>query len=179
MEIHDNEPDQFEFLLKYLYTYYYDGAAIDKLSEGDKTKRMLFIIGLHALMEKYDIPCISDHIVLDLHEQMKLHDTIEDNSLQALLSAHYNIAVAVGGAMGRALADCVLQGDRSFTGTKEYEEMVVSNPIFGADMALALERDSCVSYCPYCASYFSASDKGWHSVAYCPYCGGRLEDESW
>ena len=175
MEIHDDDPDQFEFMLKYLYTCYYDSAAIDKLSGGNETKRILFIIGLHALMEKYDILCIRDDIFMDLHEQMGLHDPADDNSLQALLSAHYNIAVAVGGSMGRSLTDYVLQCNRSFTRTADYEDMVVSNPIFGADMALALKRDSLVSYCPHCGSHFSAGYDGWRCKVHCPCCGEQVE----
>lgn len=179
MEIHDDDPDQFEFLLKYLYTFDYDGAAIDKLAGQDSTKRMLFPIGLRALADKYDISCISDDIFVDLHEQMGLHDPVDDNSLQTLLSAHYNIATAAGGDMGEELTSYVLKAGRSFTGTAEYKKMVVSNPIFGADMALALERHSVVSYCRNCVSDFSASYDGWHFEVHCPYCGKKGEGASW
>jgi hypothetical protein len=55
MEIHDDDLDDFEFLLKYIYTYTYNTNAIKELFKGDYTKRLLIPIGIYALADKYDV----------------------------------------------------------------------------------------------------------------------------
>ncbi|KAH6625363.1 hypothetical protein C7974DRAFT_280672, partial [Boeremia exigua] len=55
IEIHDDHPDHFEFLLKYIYTYEYDKAAIRKLAAGDAVNRVLIPIGIQAIADKYDV----------------------------------------------------------------------------------------------------------------------------
>lgn len=173
MEIHDDDPDQFEFLLKFYYTYNYDESAIERMAGGDATKRRLVPIGIHALADKYDIQCISNAIADDLR---KLILDIDKESLRTLLDAHYATVAAADGPVGELLISHLLKGDRSFMHTTEYKQMLVSNPVFGADMALALERNIIDIQCRStgCSKYFAVrrdmnkpSDR---LSVYCPYC---------
>jgi hypothetical protein len=55
MEFHDDEPDQFELALKFIYTPDYDRSIIETMVGDDKTQRILIAIGLYQIADKYDI----------------------------------------------------------------------------------------------------------------------------
>ncbi|KAF3009938.1 hypothetical protein E8E13_011078 [Curvularia kusanoi] len=151
MEIHDDDPDHFELLLKYVYTYSYDETAVDELSGGDTEKRLLIPIGIHAVADKYDIPCIAEAIAQDLRKRVSV---IDDKLLNNLLDAHYATAAIAGGPVGEVLTAWVLKAGRTLTTTEKYKQQVISNPVFGADMALALSRDIINLGCGSCKKRF-------------------------
>jgi hypothetical protein len=169
MEIHDDDPDHFELLLKYVYTYSYDTDAINKLSGEDRTKRLLIPIGVHALADKYDLSCIRGPIAEDLRG---MANSVDYKMFPALLSAYYSTAVAVRGPVGEILTSWALNNHRSFVHTEAYKQMVASNHVFGADMALALERDTYDIFCSSCLLHVVVrhEKKNLHANVYCPWC---------
>ena len=66
IELHDDDPDHFEILLEYNYTYTYDKAAIEKLSSEDTSKRIAIPIGVYAVADKYDVSSIHKPIINDV-----------------------------------------------------------------------------------------------------------------
>lgn len=175
MEIHDDDPDHFELLLKYIYTYIYDEVAIDKLAGTDTKKRLLIPIGIHAIADKYDISCVADSVAQDMRKRVAVMDA---KLLNTLLSAHYATVSAAGGPVGEVLTSWVLRDDRSFVHSEEYKQQVISNPVFGADMALALERDTIDVRCTNCRNSSVARrdvlrNRG-ATITYCPYCKNVL-----
>jgi hypothetical protein len=177
MEIHDDDPDQFKFLLKYYYTYDYDEAAVDRMAGGKPERRLLIPIGIHALADKYDIQCICNAIADDLR---KLITNIQHNSLRKLLDAHYATVAAADGPLGELLISHVLKGDRTFMHTTEYKQMLVSNPVFGAGMALALERNIMDIHCSSCFKHsivrrdVHKPDRSGMTAISCSYCRAHV-----
>jgi hypothetical protein len=51
IEIHEDDPEQFEVMLKYLYTNKYESP--DGTTE--LARRFLILIGVHTLADKYDV----------------------------------------------------------------------------------------------------------------------------
>ncbi|KZM22069.1 uncharacterized protein EKO05_0007858 [Ascochyta rabiei] len=147
IELHDDDPDHFEFLLKYIYTYQYDTDTIIKLAMDDPERRVTIPISVYAVADKYDVPRIYDPITADVRSQLNI-DAFE--LLEAAISTHYASVASVGGPLGKLFASILLEGQRKFTDTPAYRELVFSNPVFGADMALALAHDMVNSKCPSC-----------------------------
>ncbi|KAJ8108593.1 hypothetical protein OPT61_g8068 [Boeremia exigua] len=170
MEVHDDDPDHFEILLKCLYTYDYDKAAVDKLAAGSVNKRVLVPIGVHALADKYDVPCIQKVIADDLRSHLS-PGTLK--KLKCAIGAHYKTMMVAGGPVGALLASVLLEGQRGFMHTPEYQQLVMSNPTFGADMALGLARDTVDCRCSSCSKDFVLRrdvlglERKW---VHCPYC---------
>ncbi|KAH6881990.1 hypothetical protein BKA58DRAFT_11610 [Alternaria rosae] len=55
MELHEDDPEHFEFLLKFIYTGAYNKQEITKLAADDRSKRVLIPIGVHAVADKYNV----------------------------------------------------------------------------------------------------------------------------
>ncbi|KAJ4364906.1 hypothetical protein N0V95_000552 [Ascochyta clinopodiicola] len=139
IELHDDDPDHFEFILKYIYTYRYDTGTIVKLAADDLKKRVMIPISVHAVADKYDVPRIYGPITIDIRSQL---NTYAFELIKTAISAHYASVTSVGGLMGKTFSSILLESQRKFTDTPEYRELVISNPAFGADMALALAQDT-------------------------------------
>lgn len=132
---------------------------------------MLIPVGIHAVADKYDVPCIYAAIAEDLRGRLEAEP---ESTLKIIIEAHYRTMMVAGGPVGELLASAVLKGDRKFMHTEEYRQLVLSNVAFGADMALALERDTVDQRCQFCSSNFTVRRDMMRrrigKVAYCSYC---------
>lgn len=171
MEIHDDDPDQFEFLLKFYYTHDYDDVALDNMADGDIEKRLLLPIGIHALADKYDIQSICNAIVDDL---CTFVNDIDGSFLRKMLDAHYATVPAAGGPLGKFLTTHLLGNERSFMDTTVYTQMIVSNTVFGADMALAHKRNIINMSCDGCCGDFIMRHDIVKTSVHCPYCKSAM-----
>ncbi len=147
---------------------------MDKLAAGDVSKRVLIPISIHAIADKYDVPCIYEAVVEDLRDHLS-----SDNfdTLHTAIKAHYQTMIVAGGPVGEMLASVVLRGQRKFTHTPGYEQLVLSNPAFGADMAIALVHDTIDTDCKKCRAHIVVRRDvlGIHTdrLIYCPHCNNR------
>jgi hypothetical protein len=108
-EIHDDDPEHFEVMLKYFYTKKYKSP--DEISE--LVRRFLFPIGVHALADKYNVEglsCIAIHRFgcIEAHWNHFCDFKLEEEEVQAVVVAHYGVCATIGPAMGRSMAEFVL-----------------------------------------------------------------------
>ncbi|KAF2867727.1 BTB/POZ protein, partial [Massariosphaeria phaeospora] len=54
-ELHDDEADYFEFLLKFIYTEKYDKDALAKMADRFKIEKVLVAIDINTIASKYDV----------------------------------------------------------------------------------------------------------------------------
>lgn len=131
IELHDDKPDDFEALLKSIYTIDHDTDTFGDLIFAN-TKSVSSLVGLYVVADKYDVTRIS--AVAIQAARSALQTTEED--LAPAVKAYYNSTAAVDSEMGRAIAEKVIDPD--LMSTANVEELVRSYPIFGADVGLAL-----------------------------------------
>ena len=149
MEIHDDDPDDFEFVLKFIYTEDYDKDTIEKMSNGDKAKRMSIPLGIYAIADKYGIkrlyaPAADD--VLTTLESIPAHE-IHD-MLLVVVHTHYETILDANTPIGKMLVSFILDKGREIMTSDEFRISMEAFPIFAADVALGLSREGFFNYKP-------------------------------
>ena len=137
MELHEDDPDLFEFMLKFLYSDHYDKDAIAKLAANDNNKRGLLAIGVYSLADKYDIPKLYEPATEDLKTLL-----FASASTQAFLSAIICSAyedLRIDTPTGRMIVSVVLTKFTDFSRTADFRKMMVGYPMLAADVALNLQ----------------------------------------
>jgi hypothetical protein len=82
MELQDDNPEHFEFALRFMYTPEYDHATAEKLAPAtDEIKCAAFALGIHTIADKYDINRLISPAVADLRQIL-----LKTTSNQALKS---------------------------------------------------------------------------------------------
>lgn len=148
MEIHDDDPEHFEFVLKFMYTEQYDKSAIEKMSKGDEAKRMVIPIGIYTIADKYDITRLYSPAAEDVLTTLKSTPDNKSDVLRTVIRTHYEVSARADMSMGNILASFVLKHRREFMKLKDFEVLMQSFPIFAADIALALCREGIFKYTP-------------------------------
>jgi hypothetical protein len=141
MELHDDNLDHFEFALKFMYTQHYDKDIIEILAGGDKTKRVLIPIGIHAVADKYDIARLYEPAAKDFVSPFKTTPDLDNSLIKAVVHANYSSAARSDTAIGKSIGSIVLERYRRFVKTDEFDCLVRSYPVFGADITLCCKRD--------------------------------------
>jgi hypothetical protein len=149
MEIHDDDPDNFEFVLRFIYTGDYDKDAIEKMSNGDKAKRMSILLGIYAIADKYGIerlyaPAVDD--VLTTLNSIPVHE-IHD-ILLVVIHTHYETILDANTPIGKMLASFILDKGRDIMSSDDFRTSMETFPVFAADVALGLFRDGFFNYKP-------------------------------
>lgn len=123
-----------------MYANKYDKQAIIAAAADEKTKRILIPIGVYAIADKYDVSKIYAPAAEDVYDVLKTTNDAEFELLQVAIDAHYGAGANIDSAMGKLIASVVLSARVAFTETADFERIMQSHPMFGADIALALRR---------------------------------------
>ena len=150
MEIHDDDPDHFEFILKYMYTHCFDAAAIKTPTAGDCVRRVTALLGIYLVADKYNMPSslfssISNHARMVLNYSEYTLDI-----LLSLVPLCYGIISKADHPFGEVLVKAILRKSREITLSDDFTKMVKAHPVFGADVALLLGKEKVSYYCEYC-----------------------------
>jgi hypothetical protein len=108
---------------------------------GDKVKRVLMPVGVYAVADKYDIPKIYEAAADDVRDVLTSTDDGEFEVLRAAIHAHYGSGANVDGTMGKLITSVAIQDRKEFIKTADFERVMQSYPMFGADVALYLFRE--------------------------------------
>ncbi|KAI4938792.1 uncharacterized protein J4E92_000073 [Alternaria infectoria] len=177
MELHEDDPEHFEFLLKFMYTGAYNKHEIAKLAGDDKIKRVLVPVGVHAIADKYDVAKLYEPAAEDV--KAVLVEAAQDREmLITAIRAHYGTEVNVDGAMGRLITSVVLENHQDLLRTKDFEQLLLAHPTFAADVALNLQRNALsaltAGWCIGCRANHNIDAAGMRKAGcthfYCPRC---------
>lgn len=181
MELHDDAPDYFEFVLKFIYTEEYDKEAIKKMAGDDKIRRVLVPIEAYAVADKYDVVRLFSHAAEDVRAVLLESSENDYKVLKAAIQSHYRSSIRADGAMGKAIASVVLDHKRNFTKTDQFELAMTDFPLFATDLALGYHRQGMfkirISTCSKCTKVNAIMASGFNISSaqhqYCAGCGTR------
>jgi hypothetical protein len=108
MKLHDDDPDHFEFALKFTYTLEYDTAPIEEKTGKDQNlKTMKSIIGIYTVADKYEI----QRLIAPAGDYLSKIFTMQSHHevLEAVIRAYYAVCTHPGQAIGNAMATLVLR----------------------------------------------------------------------
>jgi hypothetical protein len=101
IELHDDKPDDFEALLKSIYTTDYDTSTVSNLVLADDASLALKLISIYVVADKYDVTRIS--AVVGKATPPALHEAT-DKAITATIKAYYNGTALVDSKIGTAIA---------------------------------------------------------------------------
>ncbi|KAF2123058.1 hypothetical protein BDV96DRAFT_639606 [Lophiotrema nucula] len=157
MEFHEDDPDHFEFALKFIYTLEYDKDEIKRLTNNDPDKQLLIPIGIHAVADKYSITKLiapaSDHIKSQLES---LRHNYDQSSLFAIISAYYETCADADSQVGQALVDILLTRYSDTAKGETFHALLKDFPTFSTDVALFSSRNDLLGGVGICAGTCSA-----------------------
>ena len=140
MEIHDDNPDHFEFILKYMYTHCFDADAIETLAAGSSTQQMTILLGIYLVADKYNLH-ISIVRDINIHAASILRgqNTLEEHL--SLVPVCYGMISEAEHPFRTQLVTKILREFRLDTASDDFTNMVKTYPVFGADVALQLGKE--------------------------------------
>jgi hypothetical protein len=135
MALHDDDPENFELALRFMYTHEYDQTTAEKLAPvTDDIKRAAFALGIHIIADKYDINRLISPAVEDLR-QILLEST-SNQVLKSVIEKHYNSCTRTGTLMGDLIVSMVLKKYLLFRQSETFTELLGCTPLFATDVAL-------------------------------------------
>ena len=141
LELHDDDPEHFDYFLKFIYNSDYDYDAPEKLADGDPAKLAAILVGLHALVDKYDVPKICFILKLSLKSSLDMHGGDNESALsRAAVRARYGHYSEVKPAIGKLKTSAVLSHNQKFYNTPICERLMQEYPAFAADIAFTARR---------------------------------------
>jgi hypothetical protein len=144
MEIHDDDPDHFKFIFKYMYTHCYDIAAIVTLAAGDRVRRTTIPLEIYLVADKYNMPSSLFRETVSNSKNILYHDDYTLDELLSLVPLYYDMISEAAHPFGTLLVEQILGEFREETWPDEFTDVVKKNPVFGVDVALQLGAE-CVS----------------------------------
>ncbi|KAF2475210.1 uncharacterized protein BDR25DRAFT_301007 [Lindgomyces ingoldianus] len=177
IEMHDDDPDAFRFVLKYMYTDHYDDEEIKEMIGYDPSNVFLPHIKIFIVADKYDIERLRSEAMKNLEKAVwNMDEGIELllSNLVVGVEAYYGIGMDDGTQMGSRLASIIHRhpGMRKFTRSPIFAKLVREFPSFAADVLLherflSVTKCTC-SNCKKPSTYVERSHNGW---GYCFECG--------
>jgi hypothetical protein len=73
IELYEDNPEHFEFLLEFIYTNDYDKFATAYFVADNSVRRILTPIGTHEAADKYDLPKTYKHATEDVRDNLTKH----------------------------------------------------------------------------------------------------------
>jgi hypothetical protein len=136
MELHDDDPDHFEFVLKFIYTPEYSVQEIEaktKIGNDAKKRQALFIVGAYIVADKYDIRRLLPPAANDLNRILtaKADTTI----LESIIEKHYSVCSIPGAPVGKAIAPTIISTFHEYVKTDRFATLLKKYPVFAADVA--------------------------------------------
>ncbi|OSS51423.1 hypothetical protein B5807_03217 [Epicoccum nigrum] len=138
MEIHDDDPDHFKFIFKYMYTHCYDIAAIVTLAAGDRVRRTTIPLEIYLVADKYNMPSSLFRETVSNSKNILYHDDYTLDELLSLVPLYYDMISEAAHPFGTLLVEQILGEFREETWPDEFTDVVKKNPVFGVDVALQL-----------------------------------------
>lgn len=174
MTVHDDDPEYFEFFLKFIYTHHYDKDAIVKLAAGDTARRVSIPSEIHVVADKYDMPLLIKPILKDVEELLAGEVPCTLTLLQSLIPAYYKAVSNVGSHLGKIFVSTIETKCDSFFSTDQFASLAKGYPIFGADVAF-FQRKLRSWTCPTCRHVSATNLSGLRAkgktCTYCESCG--------
>ncbi|KAB2110314.1 hypothetical protein AG0111_0g1018 [Alternaria gaisen] len=140
IELHEDKPEYFEFLLKFIYTGIYDKDEIVRLAGSDDCKRVLIPIGIYAVTDKYDVAQIYEPAAEDVKAVLMNAAKDRKDILTTCIKTHYGTEVKADGSMGRLITAVIFEQYNNLRNTEDFEKWLLAYPIFAADVALHSQR---------------------------------------
>ncbi|KAF1849528.1 uncharacterized protein K460DRAFT_429052 [Cucurbitaria berberidis CBS 394.84] len=141
IEIHDDNPEDFEAMLRYLYTMHYEpDEDILYVDRGFFTPS-----GLYILADKYNV----DGLAMRALETFGYDDDVllSDEHCEKVIEAYYSVCMIVNSAMGKAIAGYLLRHSMAFMKGYAFGKIICKYPVVGADILLAEKRMECLGKC--------------------------------
>ena len=155
MEIHDDNPDHFEFVIRHIYTQDFDAAAIDTLAVGDCVRRVTIPLGIYLVADKYNMPSSLLRNIVTNTETVLCRSEYTLNVLLSLVPLCYGIISKADHPFGIRLAKEILRRFRKAISSNNFANIVKAHPVFGADVALLLRKEKVETYCEHCEDRYS------------------------
>jgi hypothetical protein len=141
MELHDDDPDHFEFAMKFVYTEPYDVQAIQKMAGNDKLKRVLIPIGVHAVADKYDIVRLYEPAAQDFVSVFRNTPDKDNTLVVAVVQTCYSTIHRTNSAIGKMIAATTRRKYGAFIQSPAFDLLVQAFPVFAADIVLSCKQD--------------------------------------
>lgn len=137
IELHDDDADHFEFMLKYFYTVDMESVSLGFLDMLIKT------FGLYTIADKYGCEGLGKLAVDEFEEHMADTPlTITVDMCELMIEDHYDDCVKSDCAMGKAIATCFLKNAFNPEDSTKLASLAYKYPGLGRDLVLVcLERD--------------------------------------
>jgi hypothetical protein len=165
MELHEDIPEHFEYMLKSLYNGGYDVNEIFELNDGDKIEAVSIAICVCVVADKYDVPKIFESAQENVKEI--LLDYPKDTALLfGAIKSYYGNDNPAGRPMSYLIPSMIFEEYSKHLDRETYEKLFKSDdfekllslyPAFGADIAQALQTKDklcmghlCKAWCEVC-----------------------------
>jgi hypothetical protein len=142
MELHDDDPDHFEFVLKFIYTLNVNANDVKfRTNDTRKTKDVVkeglrqvqFILGVYIVTDKDNIEPLLPHIANHLKDFLAARPLTQ--YLEPIIEKYYGVYSAPNSAAGQAIASSVIHIFSGYAKSSEFANLPRKYPIFAADIA--------------------------------------------
>jgi hypothetical protein len=144
MELHDDDPDHFEFVLKFIYDQDYDRHTIDSVpGNSNELNKINFMLGLYKVADKYDVRRLPLPTVAHLQEV--LNTVRASATLVSIVGKFYDFCLVPQHAAGKVIASTIISSCRSFVRSRDFTGLLASYPVFASDIALEYHKEGMFS----------------------------------
>ncbi|KAE8833852.1 hypothetical protein PTNB85_03775 [Pyrenophora teres f. teres] len=139
MDIHDDNPDHFEAMLRYIYTEKFELALDASAFE----MSFLFSIGVYILADKYDVEGLGEEAVqhFGCKEWRCLEGTCDRTPTPpdavSMIQAYYETCNIADSKMGFRIAAFVLSHMKTFLRHPLFRNLILQYPMFATDILLS------------------------------------------
>lgn len=163
MVLWDDDPDHFEFALKFMYTLEYD---IDDIKD-NKLARFALAKGVSMVADKYKIKRLVQSAAEDI-KCILTHD-LNSTTLSSIISHHYTMPTACDEEISHIVASHILQKHHTFVRCDEFARVCTAHPVFASDLMALMRRVKC-EFCEKTIIYNIPSFNPRRAIWRCPEC---------
>jgi hypothetical protein len=171
IELRDDQPDHFEFALRFIYTF---ECRLSDMNQGtrkdNELEQMKFLLGVYTIVDKYDITRLVGPV--KTHFETILRACTDTKILSAVVKAHYNAKSEWGHVMGMLISSVLLDLRHQFTQSNSFTQLCQEFPAFAVDIMSAMGKAGCTG-CLRTAFLTKTATKG--LTYYCSYCRSAVK----